>query len=78
MSVNKRIVSYHIGRLQDKSPEVRLKAIQELALLGETEALEALQSVFKNDPDVDVRKAAQEAGRQIFVKQQEQEQKEQK
>ena len=69
MSVNKRIVAYHIGRLQDKSVPVRLKAINELALLGDPEALEALQTVFKRDPDAEVRKAAQEAGRTIFLKQ---------
>lgn len=71
-SVNKRIVSYHIGRLQDKNPEVRLKSINELAQLGDTDALQALQEVFENDPDMDVRKAAQEAGRSIFLKNQQQ------
>lgn len=70
MSVNKRILAYHIGRLQDKSADVRLKAIAELALIGDVEALEPLQELFRNDPDTDVRKAAQEAGRSIFLKQQ--------
>jgi HEAT repeat protein len=69
-STLKRLVVYHIGRLQDKNPQVRLKAISELALLGDAEALDALQNVFKNDPDVEVRRAAQEAGRSIFLKQQ--------
>lgn len=66
---DKRIVDYHIGRLQDKNVAVRLKAIRELGLLGDPDALETLQSVFKDDPDPEVRKAAQEAGRAIFLKQ---------
>jgi HEAT repeat protein len=65
----KRVVEYHIARLKDKSPEVRLKAIRELELLGDPDALEALRSVYDNDGNADVRKAAQEAGRSIFLKQ---------
>jgi HEAT repeat protein len=68
----KRIVEYHIGRLQDKDPNVRLKSINELALLGDADALEALQSVYQNDSDARVKKAAQEAGRTIFLKLREQ------
>jgi HEAT repeat protein len=68
----KRIVAYHIARLQDKSVEVRLKAISELSHLADQEALDALRSVFENDSDVSVRKAAQEAGRAVFVKLKEQ------
>lgn len=69
---DKRIVSYHLARLQDKNRDVRLKAIQELGLLGDSDALEPLRDVFKNDADAEVRKAAQEAGRVIFLKQHEQ------
>lgn len=68
----KRLVEYHIGRLQDKNPDVRLKSINELALLADSDALEALQHVYENDADPEVRKAAQEAGRAIFRKQREQ------
>lgn len=68
----KRIVAYHISRLQDKSPEVRLKAINELSHLADQEALDALRSVFEKDSDVSVRKAAQEAGRNVFLKLKEQ------
>lgn len=67
----KRIVEYHIGRLQDKNPEVRLKSISELALLGDSEALDPLRAVYENDPITEVRKAAQDAGRMIFLKQRE-------
>jgi len=64
----KRIVNYHISRLQDKSRDVRLKAISELALLPDSDALDALRAVFENDEDVEVRRAAQEAGRAVFIK----------
>ncbi len=63
----KRIIEYHIARLQDKNSEVRLKAIKELELLQAVEALEALKEVYQNDPDRDVRQAAQQAGRSIFA-----------
>lgn len=71
MSSNvERVVTYHIGRLQDKNPDVRLKSIKELELLATSEALEALEGVFKNENELpEVRKAAQEAGRNIFLKQ---------
>lgn len=68
MPTKKRIIEYHVGRLQDKSPDIRLKAIQELELLEALEALEALQDLYHNDPESDVRKAAQKAGRSIFLK----------
>lgn len=64
----KKLVEYHISRLKDKSAEVRLKAIQELELLSDIDSLEALQEIFKNDPNEDVRRAAQQAGRTIFIK----------
>ncbi len=70
MSLNKKLVTYHIARLKDRRVDIRLDAIHELAELGDPEALAALQETFKTDSDLEVRKAAQEAGRQIFVKQQ--------
>lgn len=72
MSVNDKIVAYHIARLNDRSAEVRLKSIQELAELGDPAALDALQQAFRSDDNLDVRKAAQEAGRAIFLKSQRQ------
>lgn len=63
-----RLLAYHVSRLQDKDPGVRLKAIKELELLGEAEALPALEQVFAQDDNHDVRKAAQEAGKAIFRK----------
>lgn len=67
----KQLVHYHIARLKDKNPAVRLKAITELVLLGDAEALDALETVFRDDTDAEVKKAAQEAGRTIFLKQRE-------
>ncbi len=64
----KKLVEYHIARLKDKNREVRLKAIQELALLADPDSLEVLHEVFKSDPDEEVRKAAQQAGREVFTK----------
>ncbi len=63
-----RLVEYHIERLKNKNPEVRLKAINELRLLGDPAALDALEQVYKTDEEVEVRKAAQAAGREIFLK----------
>jgi HEAT repeat protein len=64
-----RVVDYHIGRLKDKNPEVRLKSINELKLLGDPAALEPLEEVYHSDPEPEVRKAAQAAGLAIFLKQ---------
>lgn len=63
----KRVVAYHIARLKDKRPDVRLNAIRELELLGDPESLPALKEVYANDENPEVRKAAQEAGRIIFT-----------
>jgi hypothetical protein len=71
-SSNKRIIAYHIARLQDKSRDVRLKSIAELALLADEDALSALRTLVEKDTDTEVRKAAQEAGRAIFIKLKEQ------
>ena len=68
MSVNDRLVAYHIARLRDKSPDVRLKSIAELKLLADPAALDVLQALYRSDPDLQVRRAAQEAGRIIFLK----------
>ncbi|MBI1277184.1 MAG: hypothetical protein GC179_03555 [Anaerolineaceae bacterium] len=69
---NKRIIAYHISRLQDKSRDVRLKSIAELALMVDEDVLNALRGLVEKDPDTEVRKAAQEAGRTIFIKLREQ------
>lgn len=72
MSNLNRVLTYHLSRLQDKSAEVRLKAIKELELLAsgeetlQNEVLEALKVAYSTDTDSEVRRAAQEAGRVIY------------
>jgi hypothetical protein len=67
MSVTERLVVYHMGRLKDKNPAVRIKSIQELALLEAVDALGSLEHIFRTDSDAAVRQAAQEAGRTLFA-----------
>ncbi len=69
-SLSKKLLTYHLARLEDKNPDVRLKAIQEIELLGDAEALDRLHQVYTTDSDLNVRRAAQNAGRAIFLKQQ--------
>ena len=66
---DRRLIEFHLARLQDKNAYVRLKAIEELKLLGDTSTLDKLQEIFESDPDEEVRNAAREAGRAIFLKQ---------
>lgn len=64
--LKERLIEYHIERLKDKNRDTRLDAIRELILLEAEEALPALQTVFEKDDDEEVRKAAQQGGREIF------------
>lgn len=66
--MTKQLVQYHISRLKDKNAAARLNAIQELVLLADGDALEALKEVYDNDPDEEVRRAAQQAGRDLYFK----------
>jgi hypothetical protein len=63
------LLEYNILRLKDKNAAIRLKSINELRLLADPAAMEPLEQLFRSDPDPEVRKAAQEAGREIFLKQ---------
>jgi HEAT repeat protein len=65
-SANEKLVAYHIARLKDKSRDARLKAIAELVHLPHQEGLDALRQVVESDSDNDVRRAAQDAGREIY------------
>lgn len=62
------LVDYYLSRLQDSDDTVRLKTIANLRQIGDPAALTALEQVFRADANADVRKAAQEAGYEIFVK----------
>ena len=66
MSAPERMIAFHIARLKDKNPQVRIKSIQELELLEATDAFGLLEELFRNDPDPDVRVAAQQAGKTLF------------
>lgn len=68
MSVTERLIAYHLARLRDKNPQVRVESIRELALLEATDAIDTLEAIYRSDPDPAVRKAAQEAGRALFLK----------
>lgn len=68
MSAVERMIAFHVERLKDKNPAVRLKSIEELTLLEAVSALEALETVFRTDPDETVRQAAKKAGRIIYFK----------
>ena len=68
MSARDQLVVYHMSRLQDKRPEVRLGAIAELELLEATEAYSALEELYRSDPDRDVKRRAQAAGRVLYEK----------
>ena len=62
------MIAYHLARLQDKNPQIRVNSIRELALLEATDAIDALETIYRSDPDPAVRKAAQDAGRALFLK----------
>lgn len=66
MSARDRMIAFHVARLQDKNPEVRLRSIRELVLLEATEALDTLKNIYLNDPDEQVRRQAQQAGRTLY------------
>lgn len=72
MTAVERMIAFHLERLKDKNAAVRLKSIEELTLLGATGALEALENVFRSDPDETVRLAAKKAGRTLYFKLKEQ------
>lgn len=59
-----------INQLSHAEPLQRIYALQVLAMLEETRALNAIHHVFKNDPDERVRQAAKWAGGLIWQAQQ--------
>ncbi|NLX11399.1 MAG: HEAT repeat domain-containing protein [Chloroflexi bacterium] len=67
-ATEQRLIAYHIARLKDKNPQVRLASIEELRLLEATDALSALEELFHSDPDDEVRTAARKVGYDLYVK----------
>lgn len=63
-----KLIAYHLERLKNNLMQTRLDAINELRLLGDPRALEALEQLYRSDPEEEVRKAAQQAGREIYMK----------
>lgn len=61
-----RLIDYHILQLREGKRAARLDSIQQLVLLEAVDALDALRLVVETDEDVDVRRAAQQAGRHLF------------
>ncbi len=64
-----KVIQFYISRLKDKDVAVLLKTISALVEFGAKakDALPVLEEVFKNHKDVEVKKAAQEAGRRIYM-----------
>lgn len=67
VTTNDRLIAYHLARLEDKNPDVRLRSIAELVQLEATEALPVLETLYFNDPDAQVRREAKRAGRVLFL-----------
>mgnify|MGYP005835767989 CR=1 FL=1 len=64
--MRQKLIDYHVSRLHEKQVSVRLDAIRELVLLDAFEALDALEELFQQDENYEVRLAAQQAGRRLF------------
>ncbi len=69
-SAIERVIAFHIARLKDKSPEVRLKSIHELELLEAVEAFDALEELYRRESDPRVKEAARKLGRKLYLKRQ--------
>lgn len=63
-----RLIEYNLERLKNNQLEARLDAINELRLLGASQALDALEDIYRNDPEPEARQAAQQAGLEIYLK----------
>jgi len=55
-----------LGRLRDPDAAVRRQAIRQIELIGDPRALGALAQCFALDPDLEIRKLAQNAGKTIY------------
>ncbi|PJF36472.1 MAG: hypothetical protein CUN49_05250 [Candidatus Thermofonsia Clade 1 bacterium] len=55
-----------LKRLRDPETAVRRQAIRQIELIGDPRALGALAQLFALDPDLEIRKLAQSAGKSIY------------
>jgi HEAT repeat protein len=55
-----------LRRLRDPEAAVRRQAIRQIELIGDPRALGALAQLFALDPDLEIRKLAQNAGKTIY------------
>ena len=58
--------SVWVGRLQNPDREMRLEAIHQLELIGGEDVLGPLARAYATDPDPEVRRMAQQAGKRIY------------
>lgn len=59
-------IAVWVKRLRDPQIEVRQTAIRALEDIGDSDALVPLAIVYATDPDPDVRRLAQKAGKAIY------------
>lgn len=55
-----------LRRLHDPDAAARRQAIRQIELIGDPRALGALAQLFALDPDLEIRKLAQNAGKTIY------------
>lgn len=60
------VLEVWIKRLRDPDIEVRREAVRQLEAIGDPAALGPLATIFALDPDLEVRKLAQWAGKSIY------------
>jgi HEAT repeat protein len=66
--MNERITIW-VERLKHPHPEIRKKAIEALEAIGEPDSLLPLAVCYTQDPDPEIRKLAQQAGKLIYYNQ---------
>jgi HEAT repeat protein len=65
-TIRQHLIPHYVSQLKDEVPSIRLEAIQWLEKLEAKEALPALQEVFNNERNGEVKKEAQRAGLTIY------------
>jgi HEAT repeat protein len=65
--VAQRVVEYHLARLKDKRPDVRLNAVQQLLLLKADVPTETFLEVYSSDDDSEVLKAVRQHLTEFYI-----------